>query len=181
MQSLSTRIESTTERIDSKGLHQFYFWVRCRGSTAGDKCCTYATMPSNQLGTAKGPKTAVSESVHGFLTGLTYGAIWGLVSPFPYTQGKPGGAFRPAPPFSSIRGVWFNAAIFGPLFGVTSFFRSGMALMRGTDDLLNDVFGLGVAAGYYNNFLANEKRLILHNRAVGAVLLGGVLYANVVV
>jgi len=56
-----------------------------------------------------------------------------------------------------------------------------MAMLRGTDDYLNDLFGLSTTYGYYSAFIAHEKRVILHNRAAGAALMAGILYANIIV
>lgn len=145
-------------------------------------------MPRRELGTYKSPATVISDGVHAFLNGLVYGGIWGLFAPYhaPGTAGAAAeaatGIFKPAPPFSSLRSVAFNASIVGPIMGVHRLSSRGLELARGREDYLNDVFGLGVAYKYYSTFLgSSDRRLMLHNRAVGGLLVAAIAYANLAV
>jgi hypothetical protein len=134
------------------------------------------------------PSTVVSEGVYQFLRGSIYGAIWGMVTPF-YPPGSPGaakeavtGVFRAAPPFSSMSSIPSNAVLFGAILGVQRLSCKTLEMLRGKDDIWNDVFGFGVTYKYYQTFLAKtETRLLRHNRIVGATVFMTVVYANVFV
>ncbi len=92
------------------------------------------------------------------------------------------GIFRPARPFSSFSSVGHSAAIFGSIACVQQLSSKSLAFLRQNDDFLNDIAGFGVAYKYYSYFLgSSEKRLILHNRAFGGIVLGAVLYGHIVV
>lgn len=92
------------------------------------------------------------------------------------------GVFKPAAPFSSLRSVPSNAAIFGTILCVQQLSASSLELIRRKQDMWNDVVGFAVTYTYYNTFLAKtEKRLLMHNRVVGATVLMAVVYANVFV
>jgi len=106
--------------------------------------------------------------------GLFYGGVWGMVTPF-HPVGSPGafaekkGIFKPAPPFSSISSIGSNAAICASLMGIHKLSSQGIGFARQREDLFNDIFGFFVSYRYYSFFLGStEKRLIFHNRAIGA-------------
>jgi hypothetical protein len=90
------------------------------------------------------------------------------------------GVFRAAPPFSSLSAIPANAALFGSILGVQRFSCKSLELLRGREDVWNDAFGFVVTYKYYQTFLASsEKRLLMHNRLLGASVVAAVLYASV--
>lgn len=92
------------------------------------------------------------------------------------------GTFRPAKPFSSLRAIGHNAAIFGTIMGVQRFSSKSLEMIRQREDYVNDLIGFGVTYKYYVTFLStSEKRLIIHNRIFGGTILAAVIYANIAV
>ena len=87
--------------------------------------------------------------------------------------------FRAAPPFSSWASIPSNAALFGTILGVQRLSCKTLEMLRGRDDIWNDVFGFGVTYKYYQTFLAkSEERLLMHNRVLGAGVVMTILYAS---
>mmetsp|Transcript_1823 Transcript_1823/g.2510 ORF Transcript_1823/g.2510 Transcript_1823/m.2510 type:complete len:146 (+) Transcript_1823:83-520(+) len=140
-------------------------------------------MDSNGYVSYKSSETVVSEGVYQFLRGSIYGAIWGLITPFP-APGSPAatlemttGVFKPAPPFSAISSVPSNAIIFGSILGVQRLSSRGLEQLRRREDWWNDLFSFGITYRYYTYFLAStERRLILHNRVVGGAAVFAAIY-----
>jgi len=134
----------------------------------------------------KGTKAVVSESVYQFLRGCCWGAVWGMVTPiYPSSsieakREASSGIFKPAPPFKSLRSVPSNALAFGALLGIQRFGCRSMELIRLKQDEWNDAFGVACIFPYYRLFMNTERRFIVHNRAVGSVVVLAVLYANVI-
>lgn len=92
------------------------------------------------------------------------------------------GVFSPAPPFASLSMIPTNAAIFGSILGVQRIACKSLELIRRRQDVWNDVFGFAVTYRYYTFFLgSSEKRLIMHNRVVGATVAMAIIYANLIV
>ena len=90
-------------------------------------------------------------------------------SVLPSRQQEKKGIFKPAPPFSSISSIGSNAAICASLMGIHKLSSQGIGYARQREDLFNDIFGFFVSYRYYSFFLGStEKRLIFHNRAIGA-------------
>jgi len=134
----------------------------------------------------KSNSTVIAEGVYQFLRGSLYGAIWGMVTPFSPVQDLRSTAstttFKPAPPFSSLTSVYTNAAIFGSVLCVQRLGCKSLELLRRRQDAWNEAFGFGIAYMHYSTWLAKtEKRLIVHNRIVGATVVGALLYANIFV
>lgn len=130
--------------------------------------------------------SVVADSVYITLLGASYGAAWGLVTPFHPPRSKKAlletktGQFKPARPFSSMASVGHNAAIFAAIMGVQSFSSKTLAFIRQKDDYVNQIFGCGVTYQYYVKLLGQtEKRLIMHNRIAGGCVLGGIIYGIV--
>ncbi|KAL7571187.1 hypothetical protein ACA910_010615 [Epithemia clementina (nom. ined.)] len=134
-------------------------------------------------------KTVTAEAVYQFINGSMYGAIWGLVTPFP----APGSAeaiaanrraflgepFKPVPPFHSMSSVFSNAIYFGSLLAVQRYAAKTVELIRRREDFYNDLFGFAAIGPYYHYILNHsERRLVLHNRFVGGAVLLQVIYAN---
>lgn len=90
------------------------------------------------------------------------------------------GIFRAAPPFSSWSSIPSNAVLFGSILGVQRLSCKTFEMLRGKDDIWNDVVGFGATYKYYQTFLAHsDKRLLRHNRFVGAGVAMTILYASV--
>ena len=90
------------------------------------------------------------------------------------------GIFRPARPFSSLKSVYCNAAVFGPIAGVQQLSSKTLAYFRQQDDYINDLVGFGAAYKYFTYFLASsDERLIRHNRVFGAAVLGAIAYGHI--
>lgn len=151
----------------------------------------FGAMPVNpsehmELVSYRTSSTVWAEGVYQFLRGSLYGAVWGLVTPF-HAPGSMGaaaeastGVFKAARPFSSFLSVGHNAAIFGSIMGIQRLSSKSLELARAKDDFYNDVFGFAVTYKYYTTFLGcTERRLVLHNRAVGAMVLAAVVYAGI--
>ena len=91
------------------------------------------------------------------------------------------GVFKPAPPFRSIASVPSNAIVFGCLVGIQRFGCKSMELVRFKEDFWNDIFGCACIYPYYKAFIGNtERRLMLHNRAVGGAVALALVYANLI-
>lgn len=129
--------------------------------------------------------TVIAESVHQFLYGAFYGSIWGLVTPFP----APGtaaaarelstGIFRPVPIFGALNKVPYHAIYFGSILGWQRLCCKSLELVRRQEDILNDAVGFAMIYPYYKYILNHsERRLFLHNRAVGFAVVSSILYAN---
>lgn len=132
------------------------------------------------------PTSVVSDSIYITVLGASYGAAWGLVTPFHPPRSKQAlleaktGQFKAARPFSSIISVGHNAAIFAAIMGVQSFSSKSLAFIRQRDDYINQFFGCGVTYQYYVKLLGHtEERLIMHNRIAGGCFLGVILYGMV--
>mmetsp|Transcript_20134 Transcript_20134/g.24059 ORF Transcript_20134/g.24059 Transcript_20134/m.24059 type:complete len:139 (-) Transcript_20134:52-468(-) len=129
--------------------------------------------------------TAIAEGVFQGIQGCIYGAIWGLMTPF-HVAGSPGaiaelktGVFKPALPFSSIKSVGYNAAIFGSIMGIQRLSCKGLELARRREDYYNNIFGCAVAYKYYTFFLgSSERRLMMHNRTLGAGAIFVMIYGH---
>lgn len=134
----------------------------------------------------KGPDAAISESVYQFLRGMCWGSVWGLMTPIyaahtiEAKREAATGIFRAAPPFKSFSSVPTNALAFGALLGVQRFSCRSMELVRGQEDFYNDLFGCGCMYPYFRLFMNTDRRLILHNRALGGAVALSVLYASVI-
>jgi len=143
---------------------------------------------SSDIGSIRSSSTVLAEGVFQGIQGAIYGAIWGLVTPFhvpgsfgAITEAKTG-LFQAARPFSSITAVGCNAAIFGGIMGVQSLSSKALELARRRDDFFNNLFGLGVTYKYYTFFLgSSDKRLITHNRIIGAGAVISILYGHLIV
>ena len=134
----------------------------------------------------KGPDAVISESVYQFLRGMCWGSVWGLVTPIypPHTleakREAATGIFKAAPPFKSISSVPTNALAFGALLGVQRFTCRSLELVRAQEDVYNDLFGCACMYPYFRLFMHTDRRLMLHNRAVGSALVLSVLYATLI-
>eukprot|EP00545_Synedropsis_sp_CCMP1620_P014420 CAMPEP_0119005412 /NCGR_PEP_ID=MMETSP1176-20130426/1706_1 /TAXON_ID=265551 /ORGANISM="Synedropsis recta cf, Strain CCMP1620" /LENGTH=145 /DNA_ID=CAMNT_0006957217 /DNA_START=15 /DNA_END=452 /DNA_ORIENTATION=+ len=133
----------------------------------------------------KSSSTVVSEAVYQFLRGGVYGAIWGMVTPFPAlgtvaaAAEASTGIFITAAPFSSLSSVPTNAIMFGSILGVQRLSCKTMELARRRDDMWNEIFGFGVTYRYYTYFLGStDKRLLRHNRVVGGTAVLAMIYAT---
>lgn len=132
--------------------------------------------------TYKSPKTIVAETVYHFFRGGLYGLAFGLVTPFHEAGTKAAiqeaktGIFKPAPVFGSLSSVRSNALIFGSLLAIQRFTCKSAEFLRGKQDPWNDVAGCFLAYPYYQTCLT--KHAILHNRAVGGLLLASIAFAN---
>lgn len=160
-------------------------WLRAEFLPKWSHCRSFlhVTMDPDGFGLVsyKSSSTVVAESVYQFLRGSLYGAIWGMVTPFQMAPESPG-VFKPAAPFSSLSSVYTNAAIFGSVLCVQRFGCKSLELMRRKQDVWNDLFGFGLAYMHYSTWLAkSERRLLMHNRVVGATVVGAVAYANLLV
>ena len=73
-----------------------------------------------------------------------------------------------------------NAIYFASILGVQRFCCKSLELLRRRpDDLLNELFGFAMVFPYYQYCLNHsERRLILHNRVVGGLMIGSIGYAN---
>jgi hypothetical protein len=91
------------------------------------------------------------------------------------------GIFKAARPFSSLRSIGHNAAIFGTIMGVQRLSSKSLELIRQKEDYINELFGFGITYKYYGTFLSfSEQRLMLHNRIFGGMILAAVVYGHVV-
>jgi len=90
------------------------------------------------------------------------------------------GVFKPARPFSSLKSVTSNAAIFGTIMGVQRLSSKSLELARARDDVYNDIFGFVVTYKYYTTILghADHRRLLVHNRILGLGIGSILLYAT---
>lgn len=87
------------------------------------------------------------------------------------------GIFKAARPFSSLRSIAHNAAIFGTIMGVQRLSSKSIELIRQREDYINDIIGFGITFKYYGTFLSSsEKRLIMHNRVFGGTILAAIIY-----
>jgi hypothetical protein len=92
------------------------------------------------------------------------------------------GVFKPAPPFSSLRAIPMNAAIVGGTLGVQKLTSKSMELIRGKQDWINEVVGFAVTYRYCTFFLwGADKRLLMHNRVVGGILVSTMAYGALIV
>ena len=105
------------------------------------------------------------------------------VTPF-HPPGSPGalleaktGVFKPAPPFSSFRAIPTKAAIVGGTLAIQKLTSKSMELIRGRQDWINEVVGFAVTYQYCTYFLwGTEKRLLMHNRVVGGIVVTTMAY-----
>lgn len=124
-----------------------------------------------------------AEAMLMFLNGAWWGAVWGCVTPFypvgtlEYKREVATGIFRPAPPFHAMRSIGSNSLFFGSLFACKSLCSRSMEIARGRSDYWNDVFGVGGMLAQVR-LLGSDRRLLLHNRAVGSVIVLGLFYTN---
>ena len=89
------------------------------------------------------------------------------------------GVFKPAKPFSSLKSVGYNAAVFGSIMGVQRLSCKGLELARRREDYYNNIFGCAVAYKYYTFFLgSSERRLIMHNRTIGTGVIITMFYGH---
>mmetsp|Transcript_46457 Transcript_46457/g.68669 ORF Transcript_46457/g.68669 Transcript_46457/m.68669 type:complete len:165 (-) Transcript_46457:381-875(-) len=138
-----------------------------------------------------GPSTCLSAGVLGFLRGSIYGSIWGGLSPFMiHHHAAASGSKKllmiaPSVIRTSSRlipiylsSMTSNGLMFGGIFGAYSLSSSTMAYVRKENDIFNDVFGFGVTYGYIHNIWKTEFRELVHNRVMGALVVGSIVYAN---
>jgi len=90
------------------------------------------------------------------------------------------GIFKAAPPFKSLSSVPSNALAFGALLGIQRFSCRSMELVRAKEDVYNDLFGCLTMPLYYRLFMNTDRRLVLHNRAVGSAVILSILYASII-
>ena len=134
-----------------------------------------------------------AESMLMFLNGAWWGTVWSCVTPFypvgtlEYKREVATGIFRPAPPLACLRSIPSNALFFASIFATKSLATRSMELARGTtstgtgtgsSDPWNDVFGIGAMLAHVKLVSGTDRRLLLHNRAVGSVLVMGLVYTN---
>jgi hypothetical protein len=142
--------------------------------------------PRQQYASYMSSSSVMSEGVYQFLTGCIFGAIGGMVTPFP-PRGRSSmlpndmsGVFRPAAPFSAWSSIPSYAIVCGSLFGVQRLSSKSMELMRRQQDIWNEFFGYVVTYQYYSFFIGStSQRFNRHNRFVGGAFLLTVLYANI--
>lgn len=92
------------------------------------------------------------------------------------------GIFKAARPFSSIRSITQNAAIFGTIMGLQRLSSKSLELIRQREDYINDIVGFGITYKYYETFLASsEKRLMMHNRVFGGAIAAALVYGCIIV
>ena len=90
------------------------------------------------------------------------------------------GIFRPVPPFSSLSMVPSNALYFGSILGFQRLCAKSLELVRRQEDNFNEYFGFAMIGPYYYYILNHsERRLVLHNRAMGIMVFGAICYANI--
>lgn len=134
-----------------------------------------------QIGSYKSLSTVTSEGVFAFLNGCGVGAIWGCVTPF-FPPGTSDAVIRESKngmlrPFSSLPAVGHNAMVFGGIFAVQRLSSKWLELIRGREDFYNDIAGFATVYPYYHFAIGHsERRLIAHNRALGAALAISVMY-----
>ena len=122
--------------------------------------------------------------------GSLYGAIWGLVTPFPSPGSEAsklanqkafrGEAFRPVPIFGApLSNIPSNALFFGSVLALQRFTSKSVELIRRKEDIYNDLTGFAALYPYYHYILNHsEQRLVAHNRIVGGTVILALLYAN---
>lgn len=89
------------------------------------------------------------------------------------------GIFRPVPPFYALSAIPSNAIFFGSILGYQRLCAKSCELGRRKEDILNDLFGFAMIWPYYHYVLNHShRRLVAHNRIVGGVVAGSVVYAN---
>lgn len=140
------------------------------------------------------PAFCLSEGVYGFCKGFLCGAAWGCVTPFhPAVLSTPWLQPPPTPLLSTWR--WFiryklpvvaismgsNGIFLGSVMGAFNFSMSLCRYIRRKDDKWNYIATAGVTGGFYTFIYTSPFRRIMHNRIVGGILAGTVLYANVFV
>jgi hypothetical protein len=139
------------------------------------------------------PAFCVSEGVFGFCKGFLCGAAWGLVTPFHPVVSSP----WLQPPSTSVisTGRWIiryklpivaismvsNGCFLGSVLGVFNFSNSTFRYVRKKDDTWNYVLSASITGGFYTYIFTSPHRRIMHNRVVGGILAGTILYANLLV
>mmetsp|Transcript_19828 Transcript_19828/g.25530 ORF Transcript_19828/g.25530 Transcript_19828/m.25530 type:complete len:152 (+) Transcript_19828:179-634(+) len=138
----------------------------------------------------KSTKTVYAETVYQFIHGSLYGAIWGLVTPFPApgseaskvanTAAFRGEIFRAVPLFGApLANMPSNAIFFGTILAVQRFTSKSVELIRRREDIYNDLTGFAALYPYYHYVLNHsERRLVAHNRMVGGAVVLALCYAN---
>mmetsp|Transcript_18231 Transcript_18231/g.25735 ORF Transcript_18231/g.25735 Transcript_18231/m.25735 type:complete len:144 (+) Transcript_18231:90-521(+) len=137
------------------------------------------------IGSYRSKSTVAAEGAYQFMKGGLYGAVWGIVTPF-HAPGSANaiseaktGIFKPAPPFSSMKSVGANAAMFASIMSVQRISSKSMEVLRYKEDILNDIFGFAVTYKYYNTFIGNtERRLVMHNRTICVGTLFAIVYTT---
>ena len=72
-----------------------------------------------------------------------------------------------------------NASIVGGTFAVQKLTSKSLELIRGKQDWINEVVGFAVTYKYCTYFLwGAERRLIMHNRVVGGLVFGTIVYGS---
>lgn len=90
------------------------------------------------------------------------------------------GIFQAARPFSSLRSVGSNAAIFGSIMAVQRLSSKSLELLRQKEDWYNDLIAFPLTYKYYSYFIgSSNQRLLLHNRFIAATAVTLVIYSNI--
>lgn len=158
----------------SESVYQFVSFVLCRTESLH--------VPFSLLNLILDPLTSLFLAAFGCLQlhGCLYGAAWGCVTPFPSASSRlgEGVSMRVQPPFASLASVPNNALFFGTILGFQRLCSKSAELVRRREDIGNDLIGFVMLWPYYHYVLNHsERRLVMHNRTVGAALLSSCIYA----
>ena len=150
-----------------------------------------ASQPSYTL--LRTPATCLSDGVFGFLKGSLCGSVWGIVTPFhpitsSYLQPPPGTSHISTPrlilryklPLIAVS-MTSNALFLGTILAVFNFSSSTLGYARRRDDWWNYGISAGLTLHFYRVVLASDRRRMIHNRIVGGMVIGAIVYANVFV